>query len=495
MAVRRDLRAGREADELLDLLDRLALCKHADVEVARARDVPLPRIARAAARPVVLALGADVQHGQRGILEPARKLVELDVHRSAATTSSSSRTRRPLGELCEPLVDVRRQLEAERIACTDDPRHVCDRREAVRRRIELLQTLDERVLVAAAEGVVVVAQVVVEPIDPQALERPLRRIAREERGLGVPLLEVLHDHRRLRQDERVFLEHRHLAGRILLVQPRGPVREVDLHRLVGEAFLREHDPHARAERAARGVVQRDHASSPRTSAICAYSSRAGGSSPGLAAVRATARTRAGSAPVRRETTVGFARSASASPGGSGPKYSGTERYSSTMRPRSWMTKRTTASSSSARSDRHPEPIRELRAELPQDVAVVRLQTHGCPGASAFNRARRAAHQPRQVIVHDPLDRLRVVALHVNRADALARLFACLEELVERRVQNLRALFESQALVESDRRCVLRIHVEHDVRAPVCGRRLGNASHQLARDSSPRAGESTHRSDT
>ena len=51
-------------------------------------------------------------------------------------------------------------------------------------------------------------------------------------------------------------------------------------------------------------------------------------------MRATARTCAGSAPVRRETTVGFAPSATTSPGGSGPKCSGSDWYSSTTLPRS-----------------------------------------------------------------------------------------------------------------------------------------------------------------
>ena len=213
-----------------------------------------------------------------------------------------------------------RQLDAEHVARTDDPRDVRDRREAVGqvRDVELAQPLHEVVGLAAAERVVVVPELVVEAVDAQPLERALRGIGGRERRLGVPLLEVLHDQVRLGEHEGVLLEHGDAAGRVLLVDPTWPVGEVDLDGLVRDALLREHDPHARAVRAARGVVERDHACRPISSAICAYSSGAGGSSPAVSAVRAIARTRAGSAPVRRETTVGFARSASASPGGSSP---------------------------------------------------------------------------------------------------------------------------------------------------------------------------------
>src|SRR5262249_47662554 len=123
-------------------------------------------------------------------------------------------------------------------------------------------------------------------------------------------------------------------GRVLLVQPRGPVGEVDLDGLELDALLGEHDPHSRGVGTARSVVERDHGCTPITVAICSYSSWAGGSSSGDAAVRATSRTRLGSAPVSRPTTVAFAPNEYASPGGSGPKYSGTDWYSSTSAPRS-----------------------------------------------------------------------------------------------------------------------------------------------------------------
>src|ERR1051326_2647285 len=51
------------------------------------------------------------------------------------------------------------------------------------------------------------------------------------------------------------LEDGDLAERVLLVQPSGPVGEVDLDVLVLDALLGEHDPDARAEGAPIGVVE------------------------------------------------------------------------------------------------------------------------------------------------------------------------------------------------------------------------------------------------
>src|SRR6185437_5417807 len=115
--------------------------------------------------------------------------------------------------------------------------------------------------------------------------------------------------------------------------------QVDLDHLVLEPFLGECDPSTRAVGTTKSVVQRQNqsTSTPKTSAICRYKSSAGGSSAGDAAVRATARTRAGSAFVNRATTVGFAPSAITSPGGSSPWNSGTDAYSSTIEPRSKST--------------------------------------------------------------------------------------------------------------------------------------------------------------
>src|SRR4029077_6353530 len=127
---------------------------------------------------------------------------------------------------------------------------------------------------------------------------------------GIALLEELHDHRGLRQRAPpVFLDDGHASGRVLLVEPVRPVGEVDLHHVVVDSLLGEDDPDPRDIWAARGVIERDHGCTPITVAICSYSSWAGGSSLGEAAVRAASRTRLGSAPVSRPTTVPFAPSA------------------------------------------------------------------------------------------------------------------------------------------------------------------------------------------
>src|SRR4029450_4965274 len=75
----------------------------------------------------------------------------------------------------------------------------------------------------------------------------------------VALLEVLHDHLGLRQDEPlVLLVDGHLAQRVLLVDQRRPVVEVDLDRLVRDPLLRERDPRARGVRATVGGVEGRH---------------------------------------------------------------------------------------------------------------------------------------------------------------------------------------------------------------------------------------------
>src|SRR6185437_13804998 len=257
--------------------------------------------------------------------------------------------RRTLEHPLEPVAERREavELDAERVARTQDPRHVRDVGEAelgarqpraVRELpVELRELAVERVgrsVLLAAQRVVRLREGVV-PEDQHPRERTITRIGRQERRLGVPLLQVFEDHRGLGEQPRVFLEHRHASGRVLLVDPRGTVGQVDLGGLELDLLLGEHDPRAGAIRTAGGVVQREHqAFTPMSVAISSYCSWAGGRSAGDSAVRAISRTRCGSAPVRRATTVGFAPSAITSPGGSAPRYSGTDTYSSTLEPRS-----------------------------------------------------------------------------------------------------------------------------------------------------------------
>src|SRR5207302_11222327 len=106
---------------------------------------------------------------------------------------------------------------------------------------------------AAAQRVVRLREPVV-PEDPESRERTIGGIRGEERGLGVALLEVLHDHRGLRQEPRVLLHDRDAPRAVLLVDPRRAVREVDLDRLELDVLLREDDAHAGAVGTTCGVV-------------------------------------------------------------------------------------------------------------------------------------------------------------------------------------------------------------------------------------------------
>ena len=139
---------------------------------------------------------------------------------------------------------------------------------------------------------------------------PVGGIGRQQRRLRVALLEELHDHRRLRQRRGRRPPRSQARGRLgssrraRRAGRRGRSRRLELDPLLGED-----DPDPRDIGTACGVVERDHGCTPITVAICSYSSWAGGSSPGEAAVRATSRTRLGSAPVSRPTTVAFAPSA------------------------------------------------------------------------------------------------------------------------------------------------------------------------------------------
>ena len=168
-----------------------------------------------------------------------------------------------------------------------------------------------RAVLPAPQGVVGTGQLVVAE-DEEPNEGTVGGIGGQQRRLRVALLEELHDHRRLRQRRAVvLLDHRDTSGRVLLVEPGGPVGEVDLDDVSNSMpfsarTIRTRATYGTARRRCRGQA---HGCTPITVAICSYSSWAGGSSPGEAAVRATSRTRLGSAPVSRPTTVAFAPSA------------------------------------------------------------------------------------------------------------------------------------------------------------------------------------------
>ena len=130
-----------------------------------------------------------------------------------------------------------------------------------------------------------------------------------------------------------------------------------------------------------------------------------------------------------------------------------------------------------------EAIRELRPELPQGVAVERIDMNRRPRAAALDLRGGAPQQTRKVIADDALDSLRVVALDVQRAGAFGRPLALAQQRLDRSAEDLRALLEAEVLVERDRVPVLRIDVKHEVGAPARDARVGDVAQQLAPDAS------------
>lgn len=164
------------------------------------------------------------------------------------------------------------EVEPEPSLDAKDPRQIADVGESVggsgqeRLRledpVELGELFPEALLGGprpVLEQVVVGAGEVVEPFQEEARERPRGGVGRPEGRLRKALLQVLHDHPRLRQHEAlVLLEHRHATGQVLAVDPGGPLVEVDLDRLVRHTLLGEKDPHARAVWTAGRIVERQH---------------------------------------------------------------------------------------------------------------------------------------------------------------------------------------------------------------------------------------------
>src|SRR5439155_16206899 len=130
-----------------------------------------------------------------------------------------------------------------------------------------------------------------------------------------------------------------------------------------------------------------------------------------------------------------------------------------------------------------EAIRELRPELPQGVAIERIDANRRPPPAALDLRPGAPQQTRKVIADDALDSLRVVALDVQRAGAFGRPLALAQQRLDRSAEDLRALLEAEVLVERDRVPVLRIDVKHEVGAPARDGRVGDVAQQLAPDAS------------
>ena len=235
-------------------------------------------------------------------------------------------------------------------------------------------------------------------------------------------------------DEAVVEDRHAPAGRVQLVSPSRAVAQVDHDRFVLDALLGERDAYARAVRAAR---RRRSASclephQPRRSARRAPA-RAAAPRAWPRCERLAARRRV-SAPVRRDTSVGLAASASSSPFGSSPYQVGTDRYSSTIRPRSKSRKRTTSPSSASATVTAPSRSESSRAKRPcasrsrskhrvgdADPAAVRRRTSGCSSrgrnwATARSTLRPRRRSARASIARDsPVVRARRAAWRAPRA--------------------------------------------------------------------------------
>ena len=175
----------------------------------------------------------------RHLAEPRRRALELDVaHVSAPTTSSSRATDGRAEQLLEPR--ARRapgSSTPSRSRSAQHPRHVRDVDEEARARPAARRAAPSSVVrLAAPERVVVVAEQRRRSGRPRAAPaRAPPASAGSSAGAGIPLLEVLHDHGRLGQDEAV-VEDRHLARSGSARRPTpGRLREVDLDRLVRRA--------------------------------------------------------------------------------------------------------------------------------------------------------------------------------------------------------------------------------------------------------------------
>ena len=278
--------AQAQRDLLRELLHRRLVGpgrRRAEHERARAGDVS----AHVRVRPAHVAddeIGFAEVPGEPGGVDDAWKVRPRHRRRtySAATTAASAATAgrwssRPSQSATAGWLSSVTPSESR----AQHPRHVRDVGEPVlgaaepralaERDVELRELLVEqrrRAVLAAPQRVVRLREVVV-PEDPKSRKRAVCGVGCEQRRLGIPVFEELHDHRGLRQQPAVLLEHRYAPRRILLVDPRGTIAEVDLDRLVLDILLGEHDAHTRAVRAARSVVEREHQTcTPISSAIC-----------------------------------------------------------------------------------------------------------------------------------------------------------------------------------------------------------------------------------
>ena len=179
MAVRDHFRALIEPEMLAHAVGR-HLHQPVDVEVARARDVTLPRVARLAERFRRTRAACARRGSGRSPRRPASSSISISLT-ARRTVATSAATDGRCSSSLEPRRDPPRQRDAEQVAGADHPRCVRDVGEEALTDGERLEPRRELVRVAAAERVVVVAEAVVEAVHEQPRLRALGSACGQER--------------------------------------------------------------------------------------------------------------------------------------------------------------------------------------------------------------------------------------------------------------------------------------------------------------------------
>ena len=218
----RHLGARLDAELGLDL-GGIEVHQPVDVDVARAGDVALPRVARLA---VACRRTRRPSARRATATSPSRPLSSsiVDLAHSARTVATSAAIDGRCSSSASQRAEVRGQLDAEHVARPDHPRHERDVREQALADLERLQPLVERV--RRRRGGTRSSRDRGDRRSGCTSRRARARASAscgQQRRLGMALVEVLHDHLGLGQHE-VVVEDRDAAGRVQLVDPGRPVR-------------------------------------------------------------------------------------------------------------------------------------------------------------------------------------------------------------------------------------------------------------------------------
>ena len=103
-----------------------------------------------------------------------------------------------------------------------------------------------------------VVELVVEPGGQPPRLGAQRRVLRQQRRLGIGLLEVLEDRARIRQHQVVDLQHRHLPRRVHPQEVHPPLPGPLLDQLDLDLLLRQHQADLAAERRQRLMIETAH---------------------------------------------------------------------------------------------------------------------------------------------------------------------------------------------------------------------------------------------